>query len=572
MTDLTSAVEQIWAGRAVADELESSRLEFKRGTEHRDDTAQMLTDAAVCFANAAGGTVVVGISDRDSGPRAFVGTDLRAAELRRRIRELTQPPLDVQITELIHHDARLLVIEVQEGLDVHSTRSRMPTRRFEAECLPMSPVDIARLDEHRRGTDWSATSSGRPVTDADPRAILQLRSLLPAAPARGMRSLEHLELSELLRALTLVDADGMLTRGGELLLCASHNGPDREVVVYQHRETLGGEADAVRRWTGPLLPAIVELLATIETRIGTTPVNLTSGQQVQIQDYPMAAVREAIVNGAMHGEHRDHRPIYVEHAPESLRVRSPGPLVAGVTPANILTHPPTPRFPSLAGALRAVGLAEELGQGVDRMFREMIRTGKRVPQVDVTSGDLAETSVTFRGGPPNARVAKFVASLPTSEQDDTDAMLVVSILVERRSISAHTVGGLLQRDLSSTEAVLRRLAGGAAQLIEPTPRSSSRRHPDYRLRADPLAALGPAVTYQSRPRADRDRKIYDHVREYQSINNATIQRLFDVDVYVARNILQELMGREVLVRTSEQTRGTAVRYGPGPRFPAKRSR
>jgi ATP-dependent DNA helicase RecG len=59
------------------------------------------------------------------------------------------------------------------------------------------------------------------------------------------------------------------------------------------------------------------------------------------------------------------------------------------------------------------------------------------------------------------------------------------------------------------------------------------------------------------------------VREYRSINNDAVKRMFDVDVYAARDILRDLVQREVLARTSEQSRGTAVKYGEGRRFPAK---
>jgi ATP-dependent DNA helicase RecG len=67
-----------------------------------------------------------------------------------------------------------------------------------------------------------------------------------------------------------------------------------------------------------------------------------------------------------------------------------------------------------------------------------------------------------------------------------------------------------------------------------------------------------------------DRKVIDHVREYETINSATVQRLFDVDGYQARDLLQDLVGREILVRTSQQRRGPAVKYGAGPQFPSGR--
>jgi ATP-dependent DNA helicase RecG len=308
----------------------------------------------------------------------------------------------------------------------------------------------------------------------------------------------------------------------------------------------------------------------IEARIDSTPVNLPSGQQIQIQDYPQAAIREAIANALMHGDHRERRPVYIEHSPELLTVRSPGPLVSGISPANILTHPPKARFPALAEAMRACGLAEKWGQGVDRMYREMIRSGRAAPTVEVIEGKEPETAVRFMGGPPNARIAKFISTLPASEQEDTDTLLVVATLANRRTINAEQLSSIVQRDAEAAQAVLSRLAQGSAELVEPTPRSLGRRHPDYRLRAAAIAALGPALSYQSRPKADSDRKIYAHIRQYGSINNAAVQRMFDVDVYAARDLLRDLMGREVLIRTSERARGPGVKYGAGPKFPGQK--
>jgi len=219
--------------------------------------------------------------------------------------------------------------------------------------------------------------------------------------------------------------------------------------------------------------------------------------------------------------------------------------------------------------MRSVGLAEQYGLGVDRMFKEMIRTGRAVPVLAVSEGEVQETTVRFAGGPPNSRIVKFVASLPSVEQDDTDALLIVSTLVSRRVINAEQLGPIIQRDPDAAQATLLRLSQGAAQIVEPTQRSSARRYPDYRLTADAVSALGPALAYQSRPKGEIERKVIAHVRDYGSINNDAVKRMFDVDVYAARDILKDLVQRDILARTSEQSRGTAVKYGEGRRFPAK---
>ena len=570
MNELELALEAIFRGKATADEVESATLDFKRPQDSPKDTANDMADAAACFANAGGGIVVLGVSDGVHGPDAFVGTVHGSIELRNRIHQVTEPKLDVRVEERIYRGARLLEIHVQEGLDVFASRGKVPSRRFGDTCLPMTTADISRLHQERQGGDWSATDTGRMSADADPDAIRRIRALLRGLGDEGLRSIADAPAEDILSALALVSASGTLTQGGELLLCVDPGGKKRELISYQHRQSMGGEVNAGRRWTGPLLSAFLDCLIAIEARVVTTPINLASGQQIQVQDYPYAALREALANAVMHGDHRMKMPISVEHSPESLEVRSPGPLVAGVSPLNILTHPPKPRFPALADAMRSLGLAERWGQGVDRMYREMIRSGKNVPTIKVHEGIEPETSVTFLGGPPNDRITKFIAELPSEAQDNTDALLVISLLARKRTINAEKLSPIVQRDLLRTQQVLLRLATGEIELIEPTARTVGRLNPDYKLRSSVVAALGPALAYQRSPRADRDRKILEHIREYNTINNAAIQRMFDMDVYNARNVIQDLIGREILVRTSEQARGSGVKYGPGPKFPDRK--
>jgi ATP-dependent DNA helicase RecG len=271
----------------------------------------------------------------------------------------------------------------------------------------------------------------------------------------------------------------------------------------------------------------------------------------------------------MHGDHRDRRPIQVEHSPQELVISSPGPLVPGISPQNILTHPPKARFPALADALRSLGLAEKWGQGVDRMFREMIRSGRSVPVLKVRSGDEPETIVQLVGGPPNTRITKFVAELPARDQADTDVLLLVSYLTTSKTITASKLAQIVQRQPESAQSLLIRIANDESGFLEPTAGTKNARHPTYRLRGASIAALGPAITYQARPNTDRVKKVIDHVREYETVNNAAVQRLFDVDVYAARDILRDLVNQGILLRVSEQKRGPAVKYGPGPSFPTR---
>lgn len=552
-------LQAILSGTA-ARKRESDTLEFKEAKANAKEAWADLADAAVCFANAAGGTIVVGIADAPGGAAAFVGCSLDPAELRQRIYRLTTPGLLVEIEDLDFAGKRLLVIQVPEGLEVYSTVRGYTYHRLNDECVPMRPSEVTRLSEERSGIDWSATASGRSPDDVDPLALRQCRRLMANSADPTRRSYARLSDLDLLRVLRALADDGTLSRAGELLLTQA---PDiaREAVVYQHRRTSAGEPDAVLRLQAPLVLAFEDVLQAIRSRQGITPVNLSDGQQLQIEDYPTAAVREAVANAFIHGDWRMRVPVSIEHSAEHIKVTSPGPLVAGVTVDNILTRGSRARHPALAAAFRLLGLAEEVGQGVDRMYREMIRSGRDTPLI---TEDSEQVSVVFSGQRPNTRIAKFLASLPAEEQDDTDALLIVLMLCRRRTVDAARLAPIIQRSESEAQSVLRRLSSEPTRLLEPTRATASHSRPTYRLTADSLRRLGNAVTYHGPTTEDIDRKVREHLKDYGEINNRSVQRMFDVDVYAARDILRDLVSRQLLARVSEQTRGVAVRYGPGP--------
>jgi ATP-dependent DNA helicase RecG len=557
--DVDAVLHQIRAG-AVPSRLESQELDFKQPPASRPDAIKSLVAAAICFANSWGGTIVAGIADGIGGPDAFVGCDLDPATVQRRIYELTEPHLMVGIRSIDRHGARLLVLDVPQSFDLHADQQGRATRRMGTDCLPLSPQDQRRLREERLSIDWSAAPSSRSIVDIAPRALTAAREAL-ARLDDDRRPLADLSDDDLLRALGLVDQNGRLLRAGEVLLCPPTTGA---WIVYQYRATPGGEAVAVDRIESPLVLAFERSMDLAWARRNVTPLTLANGQQLEISDFPESAIREALSNALLHRDFQVPGSVQIEHSPTTFVVSSPGPLVGSVTSENILTHVSTPRNPTLAKAARLLRMAEETGRGIDRMFREMARIGHDLPVID-EGPDVVR--VVLSGGAPQTSIVRYVAQLPTEEQEDTDAMLVLFTLCRQRTVSASEIASVLQKRPAEAEIVLRRLSDDGPGMLESTRESSRHRHPVYRLRADTLKALGAAVLYHRRTTDEIDRKIFDHVREYGRVTNRTLQNLFDIDVYRARDILADLQRRQVIVRTSEAERGPRVEYGPGPKFP-----
>ena len=128
----------------------------------------------------------------------------------------------------------------------------------------------------------------------------------------------------------------------------------------------------------------------------------------------------------------------------------------GITLQNILVHEPKPRNPGLAEAFKRIGLVEQTGRGVDRIFLGQLRFGRPAP--DYARSDSSGVRVVLRGGHASLEFAAFVfeedrAGRPFS----LDELLVLNQLFHERRIDSEVAAGLLQKGPADGHAVLERL-------------------------------------------------------------------------------------------------------------------
>jgi ATP-dependent DNA helicase RecG len=559
--DLSRELDAIVAGASPAD-LESVRLEFKEEDSDLRRTLEQLADAVVCMANADGGHVVVGIANTPRGGSAMRGVSPRLTidVVRTGIFERTDPALSVPVAE-VGDAPRLIVITVPKGAVFYANVKGTATRRVGKECQPFPPEEQRQAAAARGQVDWSAELTDIYLADASSEEFARIRRLLVLARREDLARSDDAKLA---RDLRLTGGDDKLTRAGVLLLGT----PDiiaRAVptygYAYQYRSSPGSESSARFRGNRPVLAAIEALLDAVQVRSRVHPLSARGGVQLQIQDYPADAIRELVINALVHRDFEGGGGVEIEHSPDSLVVTSPGGLVFGVTPDNILTHPSTPRHRLLLETVTALQVAERTGQGIDRAYRELLRAGKPPPLI---SDDGHQVRVLVPGGTGNDAFARFIADVDPELGSDVEVLLAFSTLRDVRSINATTLARTAQRTSAEAQVVLERMAH--AGLIEATRRTASKPFPTYALTGASLAGLGRAVRYHVRRLDDTDRKVADHVREYGHVTNQTLRRLFDLDVPGARDLLRALQERGLLQKLDQARGGPGIRYGPGPRF------
>jgi hypothetical protein len=190
--------EAISALRAVMEgtpphDLESPTLDFKEEKKTADETIKLLLQASICFANANGGVIVVGVANKAGGGEAVVGCEIEADLLQRRIFELSRPPLTVDVRRETRFGRPLLFVYVPRSPDIHADPQGRAPRRVGTACLPMGPAEQSRLRDERTGFNWSAQPSSRAPSDVSQTAMETARRRLGfGAKHRGLRRLSPL--------------------------------------------------------------------------------------------------------------------------------------------------------------------------------------------------------------------------------------------------------------------------------------------------------------------------------------------------------------------------------------------
>jgi ATP-dependent DNA helicase RecG len=115
--DLSTLLERL--DDEPADALESDVLEFKSSKVN----AKSIRESVVAFANAQGGTLVIGVADRSRSRNAAIEgiENLDPSDLQRSIYDGTDPHITVDVEELVELEKRLLVVRVPSSGQLHTT-------------------------------------------------------------------------------------------------------------------------------------------------------------------------------------------------------------------------------------------------------------------------------------------------------------------------------------------------------------------------------------------------------------------------------------------------------------------
>lgn len=153
-----------------------------------------------------------------------------------------------------------------------------------------------------------------------------------------------------------------------------------------------------KRITGSISDMLEEAVEFVRKNSRTKTIINEDGQRVDKQEYPIKAVREAILNALVHRDysiHTENVPIRIEMFRDRMEITNSGGLYGKISIDALGKVRPETRNAALANMLELLNITENRYSGIPTMRNEFANAGLPAPQFSVIHGEF---KVVMRNG------------------------------------------------------------------------------------------------------------------------------------------------------------------------------
>jgi ATP-dependent DNA helicase RecG len=354
-----------------------------------------LAETLAAFANTHGGIVLLGVDPQGTVVRGLRSIDgatdkALAASLR------CEPPLVLPRPEsAILEGKEILLLEVPSGLPhAYGLRGKFLSRSGRKNAA-LGPRQLRQLLRERGEANFeSLPAPSTSIDDLDDGLVRRYAASFLGGPLPHKKD----AVLELLHRRNCVIKEGNVwrpTTSGFLLFAQEPQRvfPSAEILLARYSGKQMADEFIREIVRGPLPEQVhrVQAWLVANMRKGS---RIKSLQREDRSEYPIPAVREAIVNAVAHRDYAIRGDeIRVFMFSDRIEVYSPGRLPGHVTVDNLVEE----RFSRnevIAQVLADMGFIERLGYGIDRMIRLMREWSLPAPRFAETTNGF---KVTLRG-------------------------------------------------------------------------------------------------------------------------------------------------------------------------------
>ena len=359
---------------------------------------KVLAIPIIAFANADGGTVAIGISDKT---RRIESVDYDIQKLN----ELLRVPFDfcvptvkveiekVQCIDFKGRENHVLLMHIEPSMEVHANQADEVFMRVGDKSKKLAFEERMQLmyDKGERFFE------DKPVPETDIEDIdLAFVEKYIAQIGYSKTAMEYLRENKGF----IKEKNGKVQISSAAILLFGKNPqlyfPRARVRFIRYEgteERVGTQMNVIKDviFEGNILKMITDAVAYLDTQIKEKTYLGEDGLFVTEEEYPKFVRQEIIVNAVTHRDYSIRgTDIQIKMFDDRIVVESPGKL-PGLVKTDNIRHTHFSRNPKIAEFLKVYSFVKEYGEGVDRMCKELEAVGLQDPEYRLNAFMLQTT-------------------------------------------------------------------------------------------------------------------------------------------------------------------------------------
>ena len=516
-----------------------------------DETAKDV----VAFANNKGGFLFIGIVDGTKEiNKDFVYNKEKVYDLIRQIQDRTEPTITLIPHKINVEGKDLLVLEVPFSTQLHRTSRGEFLIRSNDGNRAIEPYEMATIMSEKGLIVYDQKSWRISGEWLDEKRLSNLRDMIAAKNAESPYLnkslddfLDSLGMTREERDETLPTTTGLLFVGNQTAL--------RELPFYEVRYIHYFEDGTYKpyEFKGNIIEVAKACFNQLKAEIKQKEYIFGLFREY-VEDYSEIVIRELLINALAHRSLSRQQIVEIRKYDDDgyLEIESPGRFPEGVTVNNYLRKT-NPRNPYVMDILREIGLAEKAGSGFDKIFTDLLKKGKSLPEPEET-----ETSVIFRIKSNIVSEKLIELSLLYENQVGKpmklNELLILSEVVNRKRIKVSDLANIPNMGAYRVESVIERLCG--LEFLEPSGKTSGL---SYILHISKRKDIDDKIDYVKSKKQEKARQkeaILRYLDSIPTINNTEARQLLSLpekDRSKVSRLFAELISENEIVQTKEST-------------------
>lgn len=419
-------------------------ITFLKG--NKTDWDELAKDC-VCFANAKGGIIALGIKDdQELPPKGQVFENREWPDIIQNA--ISQRTTNVAIAvsiECAKNEGEYIRIEVFRSIQtIAATTDGRYYIRISDQCRPVPPDEMARLAADKNAYIWEEQTTRRVnILYCDEKKKLDFIKDIRNS-TRVSQFVREKTDSELLDYYFLKNGD-LLTNLGVLWIGTREQRagllypPAIQIIRFNDAGEKSWKLlfDDYRYNPKELLKKVIQ-----ETPDWQESIEVSDGLfRKEIMVFPTEVIRELLANALVHRSYCMRGDIFINIYPDRMEIHSPGCLPYGVTPSNILSQS-VRRNEHLSKVFYDLGLMEREGSGYDMIYATLLENGKPLP---VVREGYDRVTVTIQKQIVSKEVVRLMNRANQEYHLRQKEIISLGLIAQRGSLSALEISGILNQ-------------------------------------------------------------------------------------------------------------------------------